>query len=84
MRLLSSLPSYWSSVSILAYDWLELPYHLALEDTGIAHQAHIMLCLIPQTTEFVPLRVIIGHCEVRNVVNIMPVLSQSVARAARW
>ena len=76
MRLLSCLLSHWLGVRILASDWPMLPQHLALEDTGIAH---IMLCLIPQTTEFVPLRVIIGHCEVRNVVSIIPGHSQSEA-----
>ena len=79
MRLLSCLSPHWLRARFLASDWLMLPQHLALEDSGIAHQAHIMLCLIPQTTEFVPLRVIIGHCEVRNVVSIIPGLSQSEA-----
>lgn len=84
MRLLSCLLSHWLGVKILASDWLLLPQHLALEDSGIAHPAHIMLCLIPQTTEFVPLRVIIGHCEVRNVVDRAPGLSQSEARTVRY
>ena len=77
MRLLSCLSAHWFRACVLASDWLMLPDHLALEDSGIAHQAHIMLCLIPQTTEFVPLRVIIGQCEVRSVVSIKPGLSQS-------
>ena len=79
MRLLNCLSAHWLKAFVLASDWLILPEHLALEDSGIAHQAHIMLCLIPQTTEFVPLRVIIGQCEVRNVVSIIHGLSQSEA-----